>query len=57
MLKDVFRNKVVERIEGMDVFEELFVPVYYSLLVMKENNNTVHCLNLLMILNLLSSWL
>ena len=25
----------------MDVFEEL-VPVYYSLLVMKENNDTVH---------------
>ena len=26
----------------MDVFEELVVPVYYSLLVMKENNGTVH---------------
>ena len=25
-----------------DVFEELFVPVYYSLLVIKENNDTVH---------------
>ena len=26
----------------MDVFEELFEPVYYSLLVIKENNDTVH---------------
>ena len=26
----------------MDIFEEPFVPVYYSLLVMKENNDTVH---------------
>ena len=26
----------------MDVSEELFVPVYYSLLVMKENNDAVH---------------
>ena len=59
-LKDVCRTRWVERIEGMDVFEELFVPVYYSLLVMKENIDTVHynnqtsaiaCLNLLMILN------
>ena len=41
-LKDVCRTRWVERIEGMDVFEELFVPVYYSLLVMKENNDTVH---------------
>ena len=29
----------------MDVFEELFVPVYYSLLVKKENNDTVLCNN------------
>ena len=41
-LKDVCRTRWVERIEGMDVFEELSVPVYYSLLVMKENNDTVH---------------
>ena len=41
-LKDVCRTRWVKRIEGMDVFEELFVPVYYSLLVMKENNDTVH---------------
>ena len=60
-LKDVCRTRWVERIEGMDVFEEFFVPVYYSLLVMKEINDTVHYnndtsakenfLNLLMILN------
>ena len=41
-LQDVCRTRWVERIEGIDVFEELFVPVYYSLLVMKENNDTVH---------------
>ena len=29
----------------MDVFEERFVRVYYPLLVMKENNDTVHCNN------------
>ena len=32
----------MEQIEGMDVFQDLFVPVYRSLLIMKENNNTVH---------------
>ena len=37
-LKDVCRTRLVERIEGMDVFKELFVPVYYSLLVMKKND-------------------
>ena len=26
----------------MDVSEELFVPVYYSLLIMKKNNDTAH---------------
>ena len=26
----------------MDIFERIFVPVYYSLLVMKENNDNVH---------------
>ena len=41
-LKDVCRTRWVEIIEGMDVFEELFVPVYHSLLVIKENNDTVH---------------
>ena len=41
-LKNICRTGWVERIEGMDVFEELFVPVYYSLLVMKEMNDTVH---------------
>ena len=29
----------------MDIFERIFVPVYYSLLVMKENNDNVHCNN------------
>ena len=41
-LKDVFRTRWVERIEGMDVFEDLFVPVYHSWLTMKENNDIVH---------------
>ena len=41
-LKDVCRTRWVEKIEGMDVFKEPFVPVYYSLLVMKKNNDTVH---------------
>ena len=41
-LKDFCRTRWIERIEGMDVFKELFVPVYYSLLVMKENNDTVN---------------
>ena len=41
-LKDVCRIGWVEQIEGMDVFQDLFVPVYRSLLIMKENNNTVH---------------
>ena len=43
--KDVGRTRWVEKVEGVDVFEELFVPVYYSLLVKKENNDTVHCNN------------
>ena len=41
-LKDVCRTRWFERIESMDVFEELFAPVYYSLLAMKENIVTVH---------------
>ena len=41
-IKDVCRTRWVERIEGMDIFEKPFVPVYYSLVVMKENNDTVH---------------
>ena len=40
-LKDVCRTKCVERIRGMDAFEELFVPVYQSLLTMKENNDII----------------
>ena len=41
-LKYVCRTRWVERIEGMGVFEVLFVPVYHSFLTMKENNNIVH---------------
>ena len=41
-LKDVCRTRWVERVDGMDVFKDLFVPVYYLLLVIKENNDTVH---------------
>ena len=37
-LKDVCRTRWVERIEGMDVFQDLFVPVYHSLLTVKENS-------------------
>ena len=32
----------MERIEGINVFEGLFVPVYHSLLTLKENNDIVH---------------
>ena len=39
---DVFRTIWVERIEGMDVFEEVFLPVYHSLLTMKENDDIIH---------------
>ena len=38
-LKDVCRTRWVEIIERIDVFEDLFVPVYHSLLAMKENND------------------
>ena len=38
-LKDFSRTRWVERIEGMDVFADLFVPVYHSLLTIKENND------------------
>ena len=41
-LKDVCRTRWVEKIESIDFFEELFVPVHYSFLVVKENNDTVH---------------
>ena len=40
--KDVRRARLVERKEGMDVFEDVFVPVYHSLLTMKENNDIVY---------------
>ena len=41
-LKDVCRTRRVEKIERMDVFEDLLVPVYHSLLTMKEDNDIVH---------------
>ena len=67
-LKDVCRTRWFERIKSMDIFEELFVPVYYSFLVKKEimipsitimklEPKQSHCINLLMILNSLSPWL
>ena len=41
-LKDVCSTRWVKRLEGMDAFEDLFVPVYHSLIIMKENNDIVH---------------
>ena len=41
-VKVVCRTRWVERIEGINVFEGLFVPVYHSLLTLKENNDIVH---------------
>ena len=41
-IQDVCRTRWGERIEEIHIFEEFFVPVYYSLLVMKENNDIVH---------------
>ena len=42
-LKDVCRTIWVERIEGMNVFEDLFVPVYHSVLTITvKENNIVH---------------
>ena len=35
-------NVIVERIQGIDVFEDLFVPANHSLLTMKENNDIIH---------------
>ena len=32
----------MERIDGIDVFKDRFVPVYHSLLTMKENNDIVY---------------
>ena len=41
-LKNVCRTRWIERIEGMDVLEDLFVPVYHSLFTIKENNDRAH---------------
>ena len=38
-LKDVCRTRWVERITGMDTFEELFVPIYFTLDEMSLNLN------------------
>ena len=35
---DVCRTRWVERIEGLDTFTELFVPLYYTLEAMKTNS-------------------
>ena len=32
----------MERIKGIDVFEDLFVPANLSLLTMKESNDIIH---------------
>ena len=37
-LGDVCRTRWVERIEGLDTFTELFVPLYYTLEAMKTNS-------------------
>ena len=68
-LKDVCRTRWVERIEGIDVFEDFSVPVCHSLLTIKKNNDIVDYNNeisakaeslfklmILMVLNLLSPW-
>ena len=36
-LKDVCRTRWVERVDGMDVFEELFVPIFFTLKEMSLN--------------------
>ena len=36
-LKDVCRTRWVERVDGMDVFEELFVPIFFTLKEMNLN--------------------
>ena len=41
--KDIFRTRCVDRIEGMNDYDNLFVTVYNSLLTMKENNDIFHC--------------
>ena len=40
-LKDVYRTRWVERIKGMDVFQELFVPLVYTLDEMSLNINKI----------------
>ena len=36
-LKDVCRTRWVDRIDGMDVFQELFIPIYFTLKEMSLN--------------------
>ena len=36
-LSDICRTRWVERVEGLDSFTELFVPLYHTLCNMKDN--------------------
>ena len=38
-LKDVCRTRWIERVNGMDTFEELFIPIIYCLEKMKFNKD------------------
>ena len=57
----------MEGIQGMDVFEDVFVPVYHTSFTMKENNDIAHYNNessaeaeslfeLINVLNFFSPW-
>ena len=36
-LKDVCRTRWIERVNGLDTFEELFVPIFFTLDEMASN--------------------
>ena len=38
-LVDVCRTRWVERIEGLDTFQELFIPLYHTLDIMADNSD------------------
>ena len=38
-MKDVCRTRWIERVNGMDTFEELFIPIIYCLEKMKFNKD------------------
>ena len=40
-LSTIFRTRWVERVEGLDTFTELFVPLYHTLCNMKDNPGLV----------------